>query len=61
VFDAVGRLPRRQRECLLLRVRAGMSHAEIAALLGIGVGSVKSHLVEARRTLVGRFGRELDA
>ena len=57
VFDAVDELPRRQRECLLLRVRAGLAYAEIASLLEIGVGSVKSHLVQGRRALVHRFGR----
>ena len=60
VFDAVDELPRRQRECLLLRVRAGLGYAEIASLLEIGVGSVKSHLVQGRRALVHRFGTELD-
>jgi RNA polymerase sigma-70 factor (ECF subfamily) len=61
VFDAVDELPRRQRECLLLRVRAGLAYAEIANLLDIGVGSVKTHLVQGRRALVRRFGEELDA
>ncbi len=61
VFDAVDVLPRRQRECLLLRVRAGLGYEEIALLLDIGVGSVKTHLVQGRRSLVRRFGKELDA
>ena len=61
VLDAVDELPPRQRECLLLRVHAGLEYAEIASLLGIGVGSVKTHLVSGRRTLVRRFGEELDA
>ena len=60
VFDAVDELPRRQRECLLLRVRAGLAYTEIAELLEIGVGSVKTHLVKGRRALVRRFGEELD-
>jgi len=60
VFDAVDELPRRQRECLLLRVRAGLGYADIASLLEIGIGSVKSHLVQGRRALVRRFGEELD-
>lgn len=59
VLAAVGRLPRRQRECLLLRVRAGMSHREIGDLLGIQPGVVKLHLVHARKTLHRRFGAEV--
>ena len=60
VFDAVEELPRRQRECLLLRVRAGLAYTDIAELLEIGVGSVKTHLVKGRRALVQRFGEEFD-
>ena len=43
VVAAVRALPRRQRECLVLRYYADMSEAEIAATLGISPGSVKSH------------------
>ena len=38
---AVRRLPRRQRECLVLRYYADLSEAEIASTLGISKGSVK--------------------
>lgn len=61
VFLAVGQLPPRQREALLLRTKAGLSYAEIASVMGVRTGSVKSHLVAARRTLVARFGSELPA
>ncbi|MFV1959499.1 MAG: RNA polymerase sigma factor [Planctomycetota bacterium] len=60
VLDALDALPLRQRECLLLRVRAGLGPEEIASLLDIGVGSVKTHLVRGRRALVDRFGKELE-
>jgi RNA polymerase sigma-70 factor (sigma-E family) len=43
VLDALRGLPRRQRECLVLRYYLDLSEAEIAATLGISVGSVKSH------------------
>src|SRR4249919_1258689 len=43
VLDAVRTLPRRQRECLVLRYYLELSEAEIAATLGISNGSVKSH------------------
>ena len=43
VLDALRSLPRRQRECLVLRYYADLSEAEIATTLGISAGSVKSH------------------
>ena len=59
VLDAVHSLPRRQRETILLRARAGLSVAEVAEVLGIGKGVVKVHLSRARRKLVRRFGSEI--
>ena len=43
VLDALRVLPRRQRECLVLRYYADLSEVEIASTLGISTGSVKSH------------------
>ena len=43
VLDALRALPRRQRECLVLRYYADLSEVEIASTLGISTGSVKSH------------------
>ena len=43
VLDALRALPRRQRECLVLRYYADLSEIEIASTLGISTGSVKSH------------------
>jgi RNA polymerase sigma-70 factor (sigma-E family) len=43
VLDALRRLPRRQREVLALRYYLDLSEAEIADLLGISRGAVKSH------------------
>lgn len=51
VADAIRRLPARQRDCVVLHYFAGLSDAEIAADLGIGAGSVKTHLHRARATL----------
>ncbi len=43
VLDALRRLPRRQREVLVLRYYLDLSEAEIADTLGISRGAVKSH------------------
>jgi RNA polymerase sigma-70 factor (sigma-E family) len=43
VLAALRTLPRRQRECLVLRYYLDLSETEIAATLGISTGSVKSH------------------
>lgn len=42
VLAALHRLPRRQREVLVLRYYAGLSEAEIATTTGISRGAVKS-------------------
>lgn len=59
LLAAIGRLPRRQREAILLRVRGGLSYGEIAEVMGIRKGAVKAHLVQARRKLLARFGEEV--
>ena len=43
VLAALRSLPRRQREVLVLRYWSELSEAEIATVLGISTGSVKSH------------------
>lgn len=56
VLDALGRLPDRQREVLVLRHYLELSEAEIAEALGIARGSVKSHAsrgAAALRELLG--------
>jgi RNA polymerase sigma-70 factor (ECF subfamily) len=44
VVAAVRALPRRQRECVVLRHLLGRSTSDTAEVLGIGEGSVKTHL-----------------
>jgi RNA polymerase sigma-70 factor (sigma-E family) len=43
MMAALRRLPRRQREALVLRYYAGLSEAEIADAMGVSRGAVKSH------------------
>jgi RNA polymerase sigma-70 factor (sigma-E family) len=55
VLDAVRALPRRQRECIVLRYYLDLSEAEIATTLGISNGSVKSHAHRALAALATRL------
>jgi RNA polymerase sigma-70 factor (ECF subfamily) len=48
IDDALARLPASQRVVLVLRTREGLSEQEIAAILGIPAGTVKSRLHRAR-------------
>ena len=48
---ALGRLPRRQREVVVLRYFEELSDAEVAGALGISPSAVKTHLHRALSTL----------
>ena len=59
VRAALGALPVRQREVLVLRYYADLSEAQIAAAMGISRGSVKVHAARARdalRAVLGHSG-----
>jgi RNA polymerase sigma-70 factor (sigma-E family) len=51
VADAVRALPRRQRECVVLRYFLDCSTAETADALGVSEGTVKQHLHRALGSL----------
>jgi RNA polymerase sigma-70 factor (sigma-E family) len=55
VVLALRTLPRRQREVLVLRYYDGATESEIAATLGIGVGSVKTHASRGLRAVADRL------
>ena len=56
VIDCLRRLPARQRECLVLRHYSDMTETEIAATLGISVGSVRTHIKRGTAMLQRRLG-----
>ena len=56
VIAALHRLPRRQREVLVLRYWAELSEGEIASTLGISNGSVKTHAHRGMAALEQELG-----
>jgi RNA polymerase sigma-70 factor (ECF subfamily) len=58
---ALAELPERQRVAVVLFDVEGYSHAEIAALLDIPEGTVRSEVFHARRRLRGALGGEREA
>ena len=53
VQQALERLPERQRTTLVLAYYQGMTYREVAETLGCSLGTVKSHMFRALRTLAG--------
>jgi len=53
VRDALEALPTDFREVLVLRELEGLSYKEIAAVVGIPIGTVMSRLARGRERLVG--------
>jgi RNA polymerase sigma-70 factor (sigma-E family) len=51
LFEALAQLPVRKRACVLLRHYVDLSESEVADLLGISVGTVKSQTARALRQL----------
>jgi RNA polymerase sigma-70 factor (sigma-E family) len=56
LFDAVRRLPTRQRQVLVLRYYEELSVAAVAELLGCSTGSVKTHAYRGLRALAIDLG-----
>jgi RNA polymerase sigma factor (sigma-70 family) len=55
LLEELAKLPRRQREAMVLRFYAGLTDAEIADAMGVTVGSVKTHVHRAMAALVQRI------
>ncbi len=59
LVDALGHLPRRQREAVALRYLADLSIEDVASTLGVSTGTVKQSVHRALRTLRERVGTDL--
>jgi RNA polymerase sigma factor (sigma-70 family) len=57
---ALARLPRRQREVIVLRYLEDMSEVDVAKALGVSVGTVKKDGFRARETLRKTIGQDFD-
>ena len=55
VHAALSHLSPSERSCIVLRYWEGMSHSEIAAVTGMAVGTVKSHIFRASPKLRERL------
>jgi RNA polymerase sigma-70 factor (ECF subfamily) len=51
LWSAVGKLPERQRDTVLLVHGEGMAHGEVAEILGVSEGTVSFHIHEAKKKL----------
>jgi RNA polymerase sigma-70 factor (ECF subfamily) len=58
VLSALQRMPERDRAALLMRAQDGMSHEEIAAVLGLSVAAVRVRIHRARLELGAWKARE---
>lgn len=59
VWNAVRGLPERQRTCIVLRYLEDLSEPDIAAVLNIPVGTVKSQLSRGRKKLADALGADV--
>lgn len=60
VHRALRELPPQMQRCMLLHVSGDLKYREIAVVMKISIGAVKSQLHEARERLKSRLGRVLD-
>jgi RNA polymerase sigma factor (sigma-70 family) len=57
---ALVRLPRRQRETVVLRYLCDLPEADVALALGVSAGTVKTHLHRALASLRANIGADFE-
>ncbi len=60
LHEALRELPEQMRWCVQFRIHKGLSYREIAAIMQISIGTVKSQLLQARVRLRERLSLEFD-
>ena len=58
--QALDGLPPQMRQCVMFRVDHEMKYREIAAVMGLSIQTVKSHLGQAKKRLQDRLSNHLD-
>jgi RNA polymerase sigma-70 factor, ECF subfamily len=58
VKEAMDSLPEMQRQALILYSEENMSYQEIASIMGVSIGTIKSRLFHAKRNLRTRLSEE---
>ena len=58
--QALEELPPQMRQCVMLRIDHGMKYREVAAVMGLSIQTVKSHLGQAKKRLQDRLSNHLD-
>jgi RNA polymerase sigma-70 factor (ECF subfamily) len=59
IAHALGTLPRRQREAIGLRYLSDLTDRQVADVLGISEGTVRTHIRRGLRTLRVRFSEDI--
>ena len=59
LLESLEKLPDKEKQVYILRELQQLEYSEISSMLGIPLGSVKSRLTSARRTLKGRLIKRL--
>lgn len=58
ILAALESLPPQMRQCCVLRYQKGLKYQEIATIMKISIETVKAHLFQARKRLMGQLGSE---
>lgn len=55
IFEIIARFPKRERECLMMKIEEELHNEEIALRLGVGVKAVEKSLTSAKKRLRSRL------
>jgi RNA polymerase sigma-70 factor (ECF subfamily) len=56
LYEAIEKMPQRMRQCLLLRVHAGLKYREIAEVMNVSIGTVKAMISQVKDILERELG-----